>query len=217
MAKLTDAETERLVKKWKIPHVRQALAKTPAQAGKAGERLGWPVVMKVSSPDIIHKTEVGGIVLNVGSKMEAESAFERILGNARKKAGKARINGVLVQEMVRGKEVREVIIGSKQDPTFGPVIMFGLGGVFVEVMKDVSFRVVPLERSDAREMIEEIRSYPILAGSRGQKPVNFKALEDCILAVSRMVWGEKRIKELDINPLFADSRRVLAGDVRVLV
>ncbi len=216
MVKLTDAETERLVRKWKIPHVKQVMAKSPAQAAKAGERLGWPVAMKISSPDIIHKTDIGGLVLNIGSGKDAESAYGRILKNAKKVRG-AKINGVLVQEMVTGKEVREVIIGSKQDATFGPVLMFGLGGVFVEVMKDVSFRLVPVTRSDAREMIEEIRSYPILAGSRGQKPVNFRALEDCMLAVSRMVHGEKRIKELDINPLFVDQKRAVAADVRILV
>jgi len=214
MVKLGDSETEKLVRKWKIPHVRQFLAKTPAQAVKAAKRMGWPVALKVSSRDVIHKTDTGGLVLDVGSVKGVERAYKRITRNVEKKNKGAKINGVLVQEMVSGKEV---IIGSKQDPTFGPVIMFGLGGVFVEVMKDVSFRLIPITRTDAREMIEEIRSYPILAHSRGQKPVNFRALENCLLAVSKMVWGEKKIKELDINPLFVDSKKAVAADVRILV
>jgi acyl-CoA synthetase (NDP forming) len=212
MPKLNDVLAERMARKHRIPLPKQILAKNAKQAAAAAKKIGFPVVLKVSSPDIVHKTEVGGIALGLKSEEEVLDAFEKVM--KAKKKPKAKIDGVLVQEHVNG---HEVIVGGKVDDTFGPVVMFGLGGIFVEVLKDVSFRVVPIERKDAKAMIEEIRGYPVLKGARGKKPVNFKALEDCLLAVSRLMEKEKKVKELDINPLFINENKAVASDVRVLV
>ena len=220
MKKLPDRETELLLRRYRIPFPRRILARTEGAAVKAAARVGFPAVMKVSSPDIIHKTEAKCVIVSIGDPGAARAAWRQILRNARKHKPRARVSGVDVFQMVP-PGTREVIIGSMQDPQFGPVLMFGLGGIFVEVLRDVSFRVIPLERKDAREMIKEIRGYKILEGVRGQKPVNFRALEDAIMRVSRMVWDNtgkgRRIRELDINPLFIDQKRVWAADVRVLV
>lgn len=213
MRKLDDPQTEKLLKKYAIPVVKQFLAKNEKQAVQQAKKLGFPVVMKISSPDIIHKTESKGIVLGVREK-EVISTFKKIIKNTRAYKRKARIEGILIQEQVKG---REVIVGSKIDLSFGPVLMFGLGGIFVEVLKDVSFRLIPIERADAKEMIQEIKGYPILKGVRGEKPIHFKKLEDFLLKVSRMIQKTPRIQELDINPLFVNAKEALAADVRVLV
>ncbi|MBI2676224.1 MAG: acetate--CoA ligase family protein [Candidatus Aenigmarchaeota archaeon] len=217
MAKLSDMQAYSLMKKYRIPVLGQILARNEKQALMAAKRIGWPVALKISSPEIIHKTDFGGVELNVLNEKQLSETFSRIIIRARKKYPKAKIDGILVQEMFKGKAAREVIIGSKTDSQFGPIIMFGLGGVFVEVMKDVSFRLIPIERKDARGMIREIRGYPMLEEFRGMRRVNFEALEDCLLRASSMVWKNKRIKELDINPLFADSKGAIAADFRVIV
>jgi acyl-CoA synthetase (NDP forming) len=220
MKKLPDKKTELLLKRFNIPYPRYVLARTEEQAVKASMKLGFPVVMKISSPDILHKTEAKCVILRIGDPNSARSAYRQIIKNAKVFKKKARIEGVVVYEMVPSG-TREVIIGAKQDPHFGPVLMFGLGGILVEVLRDVSFRVIPIERRDAREMIKEIRGFKILEGVRGKKPVNFSALEESLLRVSKMVWANSgkglRIQELDINPLFIDEKRVWAADVRILV
>lgn len=206
MGKLSDQEAGRILRKARIPLVKQFLARTESQAVSFSRSLGFPVVMKVSSPDIIHKTEKGGVFLDIRNENEALRIFRKI---------KNKFKGpVLIQEQVSGIEV---IVGSKIDPTFGPVIMFGLGGILVEVLRDVAFRLVPIARKDAREMVQEVRGFPILKGVRGQKPINFKKLEDFLLRASKMVVENPRIKELDINPVFANSKGALAADVRILV
>jgi acyl-CoA synthetase (NDP forming) len=214
MIKLSERENERLLRRYKIPFPKHVLAKNEEAAVKSTRVLGFPVVMKISSPDIIHKTEANCVILNIRDSGAARAAYRQIIKNARKHKPRGRIMGVLVYHMVpKGK--REVIIGAKKDPQFGPVLMFGLGGIFVEVMKDVSFKVVPLERKDARDMIQEIKGYKVLKGVRGKGPVDFKLLEDTILKVSKMVWENKAIQELDINPLFIDEKKVWAADVRI--
>lgn len=220
MKKLSERETERLLRKYKIPFPKHVLAKNETAAVKSTRVLGFPVVVKISSPDIIHKTEAECVILNIRDSNSLRAAYRQVIKNARKHKPRARIMGVAVYQMIpRG--TREVIIGGLQDPQFGPVLMFGLGGIFVEVLKDVSFRIIPLERQDAREMIKDIRGFKILEGIRGQGPVNFRLLEDTILKVSKMVWENSRkgvkIKELDINPLFINEKNVWAADVRVLV
>lgn len=218
MDKLPDAASERLLKRYRIPYPKSIHAPTEEAAAKAARKIGFPVVMKVSSPDIIHKTEAKAVIINIKDAQQARAAFKQIVRNSRKHKPRARIKGVQVFEMVP-QGTREVIIGSKQDPQFGPVLMFGLGGIFVEVLKDVTFRVIPLERKDAREMIRELRGLRILEGVRGKPAVSFRLLEDTIMKVSRMVWENsdkgKRIKELDINPLFVDDKQVWAADVRM--
>ncbi len=216
MKKLGERETWSLLKRWKIPVAEYFLAKNPEQAAGFAERVGYPVVLKISSREIIHKTEAGGVESCLKNEKDVKHAFERIMRNAGKAYPKAKIDGVLVQKMMEG---HEIILGSKTDPQFGPVLMFGMGGIFVEVLKDVTFRLIPVTRKDVREMIHEIKGYKILKGTRGQRPVNFRMLENILLRVSDMVWKTEKpeIKELDINPLFVNSREAVAVDVRILV
>jgi len=216
MKKLGDSETRALMKKFGIPFVKQILVKNENQAAKHAKKMGYPVVLKISSPDIIHKTDVGGVLIDIGNEEELRNSYKKMIRNVKKKKPKARVDGVIVQEMAP-RDSRELIIGGRRDPQFGPVIMFGLGGVWVEALKDVSFRLIPIERKDAREMIREIRGYSILRGMRGQKPVNFKLLEDCMLKVSKMLWKSKKIQELDINPLFINDKKAIGVDARIVV
>lgn len=216
MRKLGDKETQKLLNRWKIPYAEHFLAKSPEQAVRFAERIGYPVVLKVESPDVIHKTETGGVETNIRDEEDVRRAFKVITRNVKRKVPKARVKGILIQKMFDG---REIIVGSKIDPQFGPVIVFGFGGIFVESLKDVTFRVIPIKRSDAKKMIKEIRGYKILQGVRGLKPVNFRILENCLLKVSEMVWKSRKpaIKELDINPLFVNEKGVVAVDVRIII
>jgi len=213
--KLAEFEAKKLLAKYGIPVTREFLAKNPQQARDFADKIGYPVALKIQSPDILHKTDAGGVMLNLKNCDEVAKGFEKIVKNAKAYRKDAKILGVLVQEMV--SEGHQCIVGSKNDPQFGPVLMFGLGGIFVEVIKDVSFRIIPLERKDAKEMISEIKGYKILKGVRGYKPVNFKALEDALLKVSNMVWKNRKIEELDINPLFVSENGVKAADARIIM
>ncbi len=215
MAKLSQEKTEALLKKFGIPFPKRLPARNENQAVLCARKLGYPVVLKVSSPDIIHKTDAGGILVNLEDEEEVRRGFRSIIRNAKKYDRKAKINGVDVFKMI--PEGTELIVGLKKDPQFGPVIMFGLGGIFVEVLKDVSFRLAPLKRKDAKEMISEIRGYKILEGIRGKKPANIKGIENVLLKVSELVMKKPGIKELDINPLFAYDNKIVAGDVRIIV
>ena len=220
MNKLSEKETELLLKRYRIPFPKQIMAKSEESAIRAAQKMGFPVVMKVSSPDIIHKTDAKCVIVNVRDPAGVVGAYRQILRNAKEHKPRAKVNGVSVFQMVPEDSI-EVIIGAKQDPQFGPVLMFGLGGILVEVMKDVSFRIVPLEREDAKEMVREIKGFRILKGVRGKKPVNLRLIETTIMKVSKMVWENsnkgKKIQELDINPLFVDEDNVWAADVRILV
>ncbi|UCD07629.1 MAG: acetate--CoA ligase family protein [Candidatus Aenigmatarchaeota archaeon] len=216
MKKLSDPKTRAIMKKFRIPFVKQFLTKTEEHAVLHAKKIGFPVVLKISSPDIIHKTDVGGVAIDIGNEEELRDAYRKMIRNVKRKKPRAKINGVVVQEMVP-RDSRELIIGGRRDPQFGPVIMFGLGGVWVEALKDVSFRLIPIDRNDAKNMIKEIRGYSVLQGMRGQKPVNFKLLEDIMLKVSRMVWKDKKIQELDINPLFINDKKAIAVDSRIVV
>ncbi|KAF5413968.1 MAG: Acetate--CoA ligase [ADP-forming] II subunit beta [Candidatus Methanogaster sp.] len=203
---LTEHESKKLLAEYGIPVTREAVARSREDALLLACKIGFPVAMKISSPDIAHKNAAGGVLLDVG-RLEVGAAFETIVGNAKKHAPDARIDGVLVQEMVpRGAKI---VIGIKCDSQFGHAVMFGIGGVFVEVLDDVSFRVVPLTKRDAIEMIEEIRGRSILAGC------DVGAIVDTILQVSEMAAKEK-IFELDMNPLIACGRGVVAVDARVI-
>jgi acetyltransferase len=212
--RVIEFEAKKILARHGIPVTKEFLAKTPQEARKFAERIGYPVVLKIQSPDILHKTDAGGVILNIKNPEEVMKGFEKVTSNAKRYKKNAKILGVVVQEMIA--DGHQCIIGSKKDPQFGPVIMFGLGGIFVEVMKDVAFRIIPIERKDAKEMITEIKAYGILKGVRSYKPVNFKALEDTLMKVSNMVWRDKRIEELDINPLFVSPKGVKAADARII-
>ena len=207
MKLLSLTESIKLVKKYGVQFAPSRQAGTAEEAAKAAEELGFPVALKLISSKISHKTDIGGVALNIENSAGARKAFARM----RKLRG---FKGVLVQKMVRGKEI---IIGGKRDEQFGPTILFGLGGIFVEVFKDYTVRVCPITVRDAREMVQGIKAYPILAGFRSKKGVNIKAIEKDLLKVNRLLMKEKNIRELDINPLIASAKGVTAVDARVVV
>lgn len=213
MATLSQQESLALMKKIGISTPKAALAKDEDRAAALAEKIGWPVALKIASPDIVHKTEAGGIALDIKEEPELRASFRRILASVRKFKPSARIDGILVEEMCPG---HELIVGASRDAQFGPVVMLGTGGIYVEIFKDVTFRIAPIEKKDASEMIKEIKGYAILKGVRGEKPISFSALEKVLLAVSSLVYKDEKIQQLDINPLFAGQKAV-AGDVRVVV
>jgi acetate---CoA ligase (ADP-forming) len=173
-----------------------------------------PLAMKIISKDIIHKTDAGGVKLNLRTVEDAAKAWDAIIKSAKTKHPKAKIQGTFVQPMARGKEV---IVGMKRDPVFGPVIVFGLGGIFVEALKDTSLRVAPVNPAEAQQMIEEIKGYKILHGLRGEKSVNLNALAKIIVAISKLSLAHPEIKEIDLNPVMADEKDVIVVDVRMII
>ncbi len=212
---LTEIESKQLLKAAKIPVVETRLATSKKAAVEIAAKMGFPVVMKIVSPDISHKSDVGGVKLGIQNATQAGKAYSEILASVKKHDRKAKIVGVSVQKMAR--QGLEIIIGMTKDAQFGPVIMFGLGGILVEVLKDVSFRIVPLEKRDAAEMITEIKGFPVLKGYRGQEPANIPFLEDMIVKVSDFVEKNPDIKELDLNPVFAYKDGAMAVDARIIL
>lgn len=212
---LTEAEAREVLKFYRIPLVEAEIVKNLEEAKSFVKKVGYPVVLKVISPQIIHKTEVGGVILNIRSDKELFEAFHEIMKNVERSMPNAEIKGFFIQKMM--PRDYEVIIGGKKDPTFGQTIAFGLGGIFVEVFEDVSFRVVPISKEDAREMIQEIKGYKILKGYRGKKPADINALIDILLKTSKMLEENEEIKELDINPVFALHKGAYAGDARIIL
>ena len=212
---LTEIESKELLKKAGIPVIEAKLATTKKQAISMGKELGFPVVLKVISADVIHKSDSGGVRLGLGNSTQVGRAYSDIMSSVRQRHPQATIQGISVPPMA--PPGIEVIIGMSTDPQFGPVIMFGLGGVLVEILKDVSFRIVPVTRRDAAEMVREIKGYPILAGFRGQKPASVPALEELIVKVSQFIESNPQIRELDLNPVFAYENKAVAVDARVVL
>ncbi len=197
---LTEHQGKLLLAEYGIPVPGEGVATSVDSAVQIADGIGYPVVMKIDSPDIMHKTEAGGLRLDIGDADQVRAAYTEIMSNSRAYDANARLTGVLVQEMVIGGT--EVIVGLNNDPQFGPTVMFGLGGIFVEIMKDVSLRVTPLTRDDAVSMIREIKSFPILDGARGRAKLDVDAIADVLLRVSRMAVDLRdHVAELDINPL----------------
>jgi len=212
---LTEVESKELLSKAGISVVETKLAKSKEEAISISEQLGLPVVLKIASPDIVHKSDAGGVKLGLKTVKQVGKAYDDIMKSMAQKYPRAKIHGVSVQKMARPGV--EIIIGMSQDAQFGPVLMFGLGGIFVEILKDVSFRIVPLTKRDAREMIKEIKGYPLLEGYRGGEPVNIDYLEEMVLKVSDFVEQNPEIKELDLNPIFAYSDGAVAVDARIVL
>lgn len=212
---LTEVESKQILADAGIPVATAQLAKTADEAAKAAEKLGFPVVLKVVSPDVTHKSDAGGVRLGLASADEVRAAFDEIVASVKKHEPDARFEGVAVQKMA--PQGTEVIVGMSKDAQFGPVLMFGLGGIFVEVLKDVAFRIVPLEPRDAREMVREIKGFAVLQGVRGQDPADLDALEGLILKVSEFVEAHPEVEELDLNPVFAYKDGCLAVDARIVI
>ena len=212
---LVEPEAKEILKLYGVPVPDFKVARNEEEAVKFSNEIGYPVVMKIVSPQIIHKSDAGGVKVNIKNEEEARKAFREIMENAKKYKPDADLWGVIIYRMLPlGKEV---IIGMIRDPQFGPAIMFGLGGIFVEILKDVSFRVAPVTKEEALEMIKEIKAYPILAGARGEKPVDIDALADMIVKIGDMATELPEIKELDINPIFAYEDSAVAVDARMLL
>lgn len=212
---LSESQSSEILTKYGIPTTKRYIAKTTSEAVEFANEIGYPVVLKIDSPDIPHKTEVNGIRLNIKNAAEVEKAFDEIDENAKKHCPDADIHGVSVQEMLA--EGIEVIVGVTNDPTFGPVIMFGLGGVFVEVFKDVSFRVAPITRQDAINMMEELTGYELLKGVRNKKAADKEAIIDVLLKVSALIADyQDEIAEIDMNPLIVYESGVIAADALIV-
>jgi acetyl coenzyme A synthetase (ADP forming)-like protein len=212
---LSPAECETLCVAYGIPQPNEAIATSAAEAARMAAEIGFPVVMKIVSPDILHKTDAGAVMVGVKTGAEADRAYETILRNAKRHNPGAHVSGVLIQQMLTGGH--EVLIGALSDPSFGKVIAFGLGGVLVEVLKDVTFRLAPATEADALSMLDGIAAAEILRGVRGAAPVDRAALASVIVAVSQLVTDFPEIHELDLNPVFATHAGAIAPDVRVIV
>jgi acetyl-CoA synthetase (ADP-forming) len=212
---LLETEARAVCLDYGIPVARSELARNEDEAVCCAEKIGFPVVLKIVSPDIIHKSDVGGVRVNLKDAEEVHGAYGDILNKVKKHAEKARIIGILVQEMAPPST--EVIVGSTKDPQFGPALMFGLGGILVEILKDVTFRIAPITREEAQEMITEVKAYPVLRGYRGSPPSDTNAIADILLATSRLVTEHEQIKELDLNPIIVYQKGAKTVDARIIL
>src|SRR5437764_11485493 len=212
---LTAPEGKLVCDAYGIPVPKEGVASSAAEAAKLADGMGYPVVMKIVSPDILHKTEAGGVIVGVKDAAAARDAYDKILASAKKYKADAKVEGVQVQQMLAGGT--EVIVGSITDGSFGKLVAFGLGGVLVEVLKDVTFRLAPATRQDALSMLDGIQAHEMLRGVRGGDPVNRDALADVIVKVSQLVSDFPEIVELDLNPVFATKKDAIAADVRIVV
>ena len=196
-----------LIKKYDIDFAEGSVVRSVDEALKAAE---YPVALKIMSDEISHKSDKGCVKLNVKDEDSLKKAYSEIMSNA----GSAKVEGVLVQRMA--KPGLELIVGGRRDEQFGPVVLFGLGGIFVEVFKDFSLRVCPIDRNDALEMISEMKAYPLLTGARGTKPVDIEAIADLLQKTSKLLYENKQINEMDLNPVIAYEKGYCAVDLRVL-
>ncbi len=212
---LTEFESKKLLERAGIPVVETRLVRTKRETISVSKEMGFPVVLKITSPDIVHKSDSGGVKLGIANATQAGKAYSEIMLSIKQRYPSAIIHGLTVQKMA--PPGIQVIVGMNKDPQFGPVLMFGLGGILVELLKDVSFRIVPVTKRDAAEMIKEIKGYPLLEGYRGQEPANIDALQDIIVRVSQFVERTPEIKELDLNPIFAYRDKAVSVDARIVL
>src|SRR5438093_10378239 len=212
---LTAPEGKLVCDAYGIPVPKEGVAKSAAEASKLASQMGFPVVMKIVSPDILHKTEAGGVLVGLKSADEVAEGFGTIIANAKKYKADATIVGVQVQQMIAGGQ--EVIVGAVTDGSFGKLVAFGLGGVLVEVLKDITFRLAPVTDADAYSMLDGIQAAEMLKGVRGSDPVNREALAKLIVGVSELVSDFPEIAEMDLNPVFVSNDGAIAADVRIVV
>ncbi len=215
MYNLSEVMAKEIFKAYGFDFPESHLARSIEEAVEIAEKLKFPLVMKISSPDILHKSDIGGVKVNLKNLEDVVKAFMEITTNVRRKSPKATILGVDIQEMVT--QGKEIILGMTRDPSFGPLIMFGLGGIYVEVLKDVSFRIAPIPVEEVPAMVQEIRSYPLLTGVRGEKSIDFNALYEMILRLSQLVTDFPEVVELDLNPvkLLPKGEKSYALDARI--
>ncbi len=211
---VVEFQAQEVLRAYNLPTPRTILARSSVEASAAAEKIGYPVVLKIASPQVSHKSDVGGVKVNLGDETAVKNAFLDITARTQRLRPDAYIAGCLVQEMAP-KGAREVIIGFKRDDQFGPLLMFGLGGIYVEILKDISFRLAPLSVEDARNIIREIRSYMLLKGVRGEPPVNFAAIEGILLSMSRIATDFPEVYEAEFNPVLVNHEMALVADVRL--
>ncbi len=212
---LLECEAKEICMEYGIPVNKFALAKNPDEAVQLAEKVGYPVVMKIVSPQIIHKSDVGGVILNIDTPEKVRESYDRIISNVKSHVPDAHITGILVQNMA--PHGLEVIVGAIRDLQFGPTLMFGLGGVLVELLKDVSFRIAPVDEDEAMDMMREIKAFPLLSGYRGMEGVDLNALKDIIVRTSKLMMDNPEIKQLDLNPVFAYKDGAVVVDARILL
>jgi acetyltransferase len=212
---LSHEEVKKILDDYHLPIVREGVATTADEAIRISNTIGYPIVLKILSPDISHKTEAHGVKLNLRSGREVEEACSDLLTKLRTYQSGAKAEGFLIQEMV--EDGIETIVGLHQDPTFGPVLMFGIGGVWVELLRDISFRVLPIHRLDAIDMVEEIKGSHLFKGFRGKPPLDTDSLHEILLSVSRLGSDLPEIQEMDLNPVFVREHGTLIADARIIV
>jgi len=212
---LLETEAKELLREYKIPFPAFKLIKNEKEISGLAEEINFPIVMKIVSPEIIHKTDAGGVKIGIKNEKDAELAYQEIFFKAKKYNKEAQIFGVITYSMI--PKATEIIIGMMKDPHFGPVIMFGLGGIFVEVLKDISFRILPIEEIDAEEMINEIKGYEILKGARGEASRDIEAIKILLMKISQLSIENPEIKEIDLNPVFVFKKGLQVVDARMIL
>jgi len=212
---LLETEAKKICSEYCIPVNKFILAKNEEEAKVYAEQIGYPIVCKIVSPDIIHKSDAGGVIINLKTKEDVAISYRKIIENAKKYKANARIEGVLVQEMA--PQSIEVIVGANKDPQFGQAIMFGFGGIFVEILKDITFKIAPITKEDAKDMITQLKAYPLLNGYRNTNPVDIEALISILCNTSRLVMQNPEIKELDLNPIMTYQKGAKTVDARIIL
>jgi acetate---CoA ligase (ADP-forming) subunit beta len=212
---LLEYEGELVAKLYGIEVAASGLAKSEKQGESLAKRLGFPLVMKIVSKDILHKSDAGGVRTNISSSKDARRCYREIIRNVKKTNRKAVIDGVLIQKMA--PKGPEFVVGATRDPQFGPTVMFGLGGIYVELFKDVAFRLAPISEEEALSMMKETKSYQLLTGFRGSKPLDIRATGKTIMAVGDLMLDQSEVDSVDINPLFIYPKGAIAVDVRIIL
>lgn len=210
---LLEGEARKILEYAGIPMAEGEVVNSIEDCVDAAERIGYPVVLKIVSEDIVHKMDVGGIAVDLQNSREVEEGYESIMSHVKKRKPEATIRGISVAEMVEGGE--EVVIGGMTDPSFGPVVMFGLGGIYVEIFEDVEFRVAPISEDEAHRMMRDIDSYRLLTGARGQKRRDLDALAEMISRVGTLLYNVKEINDIDLNPVSSLDKGAKALDVAI--
>lgn len=212
---LLEPEAKRVCIEYGIPVTDFKVAKSREEAVRFASKIGYPVVLKIVSPDVIHKSDVGGVIVNLKDANDVQNAYKQIANNVKKHKPDAKMVGMLVQEMA--PQSTEIIVGATKDPQFGPTLMFGLGGIFVEILKDVTFRIAPVTEDEAREMITAVKAYPLLRGYRNTPPADIEAIVEILLNTSRLVMEHQEIKELDLNPIMVYEKGAKTVDARIIL